>query len=157
MHVSSHGPAVAIALLLAACATGTQTASVPAVAPPPDSQGDVPASGYVLTADEQALDCKQLTGRMQVRILQLRSFEGGQRSTAVSRIAQTGATMVFGGSDYGTDPDKRRQRDLAVLEAYNKQLAVKKCRTFDLEAELKPHDDKNALPAPVPPAPKEKP
>ncbi len=155
MHIRRQALAAAIALLLGACATGSETGTVPAVAPPADSQGDVPASGYVLTADEQALDCKQLTGRMQVRILQLRDFDTRQKTTVVSRVAQTAASTVFGGTNYGTDPERRYARDRAVLEAYNKQLAAKKCRTFDLEAELKANPA-NSVPKPVAPAEKPK-
>jgi hypothetical protein len=39
-----------------------------------------------------------------------------------------------------------------MLEAYNKQLAVKNCKTYDLDAELKPKDFRETPNATIKPA-----
>jgi hypothetical protein len=43
---------------------------------------------------------------------------------------------VFGGSSAGADRDADYARERAKLEAYNRHLADKSCRTVDIEAEL---------------------
>jgi hypothetical protein len=97
-----------------------------------------PSGQYTLGPDELALDCKKLTGRMQVRILQIRDHNERSVGTGVARAAQQVAQPVFGGATYGARPDADVARDRAVLEAYNRQLAAKNCKTFDLDAELRP-------------------
>ncbi len=49
---------------------------------------------------------------------------------------QSLTTPIFGGTKEGVDPDGQYRKDRAMLEAYNRQLAVKQCKTFDLDAEL---------------------
>ncbi|MGH6815099.1 MAG: hypothetical protein ACREC6_05290 [Hyphomicrobiaceae bacterium] len=95
-----------------------------------------PDDGYTLSAEEQKLDCKQLIGRMQVRILQSRDASG--ETSGASRVMQEIVAPVLGGSSEGADPEVRHRRDRAMLEAYNRQLAAKKCATFNLDAELAP-------------------
>lgn len=118
-------------------------AEAPAIPKPATTGG-----GYSLTAEELALDCRKLTGRMQVRILQIRDYADRAGSTGLSHVVQTATTSVLGGTKEGTDPDGRYARDLAVLQAYNKQLAAKGCPTFNLEAELKPKSVKET-PSPL--------
>ena len=48
----------------------------------------------------------------------------------------------------GSDPEGQHRRDLAMLEAYNRQLASKNCKTFDLAAALKASDP-NSTPEPT--------
>ncbi|HXF53767.1 MAG TPA: hypothetical protein VNK52_06540 [Hyphomicrobiaceae bacterium] len=93
---------------------------------------------YELSQAELALDCRRLTGRMQVRILQLREHAQNAKSSEVARLAQQTLTPLTGGSLHGANPDLQYQRDLAMLHAYNRRLAEKKCPTFNLEAELQP-------------------
>jgi hypothetical protein len=93
---------------------------------------------YELSKAELALDCRKLTGKMQIRILQIRDYVQRAKTSTVSRLAQQGLTPIYGGTQYGADPDAQYRRDLAMLYAYNRQLAAKKCNTFDLDAELKP-------------------
>ncbi len=93
---------------------------------------------YQLSADELAMDCKRLTGRSAVRILQIRDYQFSEKSSAASRSAKQVVSPVFGGSTFGADPDAEYQRDRALLVAYNKRLADKGCRVFDLEKELQP-------------------
>lgn len=138
---------IAIALALSACA-----AAVPGYTPDLRQQqaearaeasraaaGTLKADGtYELGPEELALDCKKLSGRMQVRILQLRDAGERKRSTDIARGLQTASNAAFGGSSYGTDPDGEHRRDRAILNAYNRQLAAKGCKTYDLDAELRP-------------------
>jgi hypothetical protein len=123
---------------LAGCASSgaDQTASLLT----PVAASTTTASGYALSADEQDLDCKKLTGRMQIRILQIRDYNERHQASAFSRVLQSGVAAVTGGSNSGTDPDGDFSRDRAMLAAYNKQLAAKGCKTYDLDAELKPKD-----------------
>ena len=95
------------------------------------------APGYVLSDEEKGIDCKRLTGRMKIRILQLRDDRKRVRSSELSRSLHA-AQGQLGGSAAGSDPDGDAARDRAMLAAYNGQLAAKGCKTLDLEAELKP-------------------
>ncbi|NOT72974.1 MAG: hypothetical protein HOP09_17380 [Hyphomicrobium sp.] len=149
------------AMGLGACASsnGADTASL---LPPPSAQQSPPANVQpgdaanvapaVLSADEQALECKQLTGRMQIRILEIRDYNERNRTTIASRALQSGVGAVFGGSKSGLDPSGRYAQDRAMLDAYNKQLGVKGCKTYDLEAELKPQDFRVTPEAKIKPA-----
>lgn len=92
-----------------------------------------------MTAEEMELDCKKLTGRMAVRIVQVRDFQTRTQSTSLSRSIQTAVKPAYGGSGEGTDPDGRYARDRAMLDAYNQRLAEKNCANFDLNAELDPN------------------
>lgn len=92
---------------------------------------------YVLSDEEKGIDCKRLTGRMKIRILQIRDDRKRVRSSELSRSLHA-AQGQFGGSAAGSDPDGDAARDRAMLAAYNGQLAAKGCKTLDLEAELKP-------------------
>lgn len=93
---------------------------------------------YVLGPDELKLDCKKLTGRMQVRILQIRDHNQRQQPSTAGRSVQSAVQPIFGGTTRGMNPDGEFARDRAVLDAYNRQLAAKNCKTFDLDAELRP-------------------
>ena len=126
------------ALLLGACAS--QTASIaPTVSPVAETVSRLPSGGgYTLTAKELDLDCRTITGRMAVRIVQIRDFQTRTQATSLSRGLQTAAKPVYGGSGEGSDPYSRYTRDRAQLEAYNQRLAEKNCANFDLDAELAP-------------------
>ena len=136
------------AMLLGACAsqTGTITSSItpPAAAlrPTPVAAETVSrlpsAAGYRMSPEELALDCRKLTGRMAIRIVQIRDFQTRTRSTSLSRGIQQATKPAWGGSGEGSDPDARYSRDRAMLEAYNHRLAEKNCANFDLDAELAP-------------------
>jgi hypothetical protein len=128
--------APALLLVLASCTSSPPRDSAPAMAPAADSRQ--PEGGYVLSAQELALSCRKLTGRMQVRILQIRDYEQRAKPSPASRLAQQAATSLHGGSRHDIDPEAEYRRDRAMLEAYNRRLAAKNCKTFDLEAELKP-------------------
>jgi hypothetical protein len=108
---------------------------------------------YELSKSELELDCRKLTGRMQVRILQVRDYAKREKSSAIARITQQGTTQILGGTQHGANPDSQYQRDVAMLYAYNRQLAAKKCPTFNLETELQPQPVERT---PRPVAPKQK-
>ncbi len=138
--------------LLPACAgvdTGVLSPAAPALAAEPvavkpasssaaAAPGLQPDGTYVLSPSELALSCKKLTGRTVVRILQIRDYDLARKTSFASRQLQKVATPVLGGSGYGADPDADYRRDRAMIEAYNRRLAEKRCKTFDLVKELQP-------------------
>jgi hypothetical protein len=132
---------VAAAVLVGGCSgvgpEGNQLAKAPDA---PAQQNGASAGGYQLTAEERALDCKKLTGRMQVRILQNRGFD-----------ASKGQGSGFGSMFGVKSPTERNAQDRAQLQAYNAALSEKKCPTFDLTKELQQQDMK-VTPRPAPAA-----
>ena len=152
-------PVFVAAAFMAACASGAPDATTLSIAPAA-GPGDAPraATSTVAASDEGAsktepeLDCKKLTGRMQIRILEIRDFNERSQSTGLSRVLQSGVAAVTGGSTAGTDPSGQYATDRSMLDAYNKQLAAKGCKTYDLEAELKPKDFKETPNATIKPA-----
>lgn len=127
--------------MLGACASETGSVAPPSASLAPVAETVTrlpPAGGYQMKPEELALDCRKLTGRMAVRIVQIRDFQTRSRATSLSRGIQAAAKPAFGGSGEGSDPDARYARDRAMLEAYNRRLAEKNCANFDLDAELDP-------------------
>ncbi|MEM9026761.1 MAG: hypothetical protein AAGC70_00160 [Pseudomonadota bacterium] len=97
--------------------------------------------GYQLTTAEQKLDCRRLTGRMQVRILQIRDRMKAQPDTVLATVRSalsTTSRFIMSGSaaSNGYSAADRTKRDIEMLKAYNRTLANKNCATFDLNAEL---------------------
>ena len=135
---------LAALLLLASCA------AVPGYTPPPLEgshskskfgtaleSGDVGAEGrYEMSAAEKAMDCKRLTGSIQIGITRLRDPLGRQEPSAVSATAQKMASPLFGSSAKTADRQAVYARERAKLDAYNGELGAKGCRTIDIEAEL---------------------
>jgi hypothetical protein len=136
--------ALAALLLLAACA------AVPGYTPPPLEgtgskssfgkpleSGDVGANGrYEMSATEKEMDCKRLTGSIQITISRLRDPLGRKEPSAMSATAQKMATPLYGSSARTADRQGVYARERAKIEAYNAELAAKGCRTVDIEAEL---------------------
>jgi hypothetical protein len=135
---------LAVLLLLAACA------AVPGYTPPPfegtqdknkftkpmDS-GEVGAEGhYEMSAAERAMDCKRLTGSIQITITRLRDPLIRQQPSAMSSAAQTLSSPLYGSSGKGGDRQAVYARERAKLDAYNAELAAKGCKPVDIEAEL---------------------
>lgn len=87
------------------------------------------SGGYELSAEEQQFNCKKLTGRIQVRLLQLRGVDP-------AKDKGFGIGEMFGGKS----PTERYNRDRSQIDAYNAQLAKLNCATFDVEQELKSED-----------------
>lgn len=140
-----------IVLLLSACGGQTEPLHVEPVAAQPAAPQDAasipPApAGYTLTAAEAKLDCPRITGRMRVKIANMKSAVASPGASLVGRTMQGAAAPIMGFSTRGADPNADLQRERAQLEAYNKRLAEKKCKTLDLDAELRA-DVPNATPA----------
>ncbi len=103
---------------------------------------------YALNDEEKALDCKKLTGRMQVRLLQVRDFTSQSAPSGVSHALQSAAVMAGSKSTRGLDPSAEHATDRAQLQAYNQRLAELKCKTFNLDDELRPKPV-TATPTPI--------
>ncbi len=127
-------PVVCLALAAAGCAAKSGV-SIPVAGE--QAAPTQPAESYQLTAEEQGLDCKKLTGRMQVRILQERDYTYRRKASTASQTVQS-AVSTIGSSSRGLDPDAEHRKSVAQLEAYNARLAAKGCKTFDLAKELEP-------------------
>jgi len=108
--------------------------------------------GYALSASEKELSCKQLAGRMQVRILEIRDYNARMQSSGFSNLVQTAVSSTIGGPTRGTNPSGAYARDVAMLEAYNAELARKGCKSYDLAAELQPKDVRETPTAHIKPA-----
>ena len=67
-----------------------------------------------------------------------------KQPSMAARGLQALTTPIFGGTKEGVDPDAQYRKDIAMLHAYNQQLACMKCKTFDLEAELSCNGDFDA-------------
>lgn len=91
---------------------------------------------YVLSDQEQKLGCKQLSGSIQIRIEQMRVHASRPRPSEVSSAMQKTARPFIHGSERGVEPDADYARDKAQIIAYNEALKEKKCKSFDIEAEL---------------------
>lgn len=146
MKPATMAAAIAPSLLLLACSGGADLNTASLAHQPGDG------AAYALSADELAYDCKQLTGRMQIRLLAVRDYQNQSTTTIASRALQTGSAATFGGTTAGTDPDGAYARDVAMLEAYNRQLAAKDCNTYDLTDELQPKDYRATPTASIKPA-----
>ncbi len=136
---------LAVGVALAGCAGSSGSPSpaidLPVVSAQRGAAGaeSVPPAkgGYQLTEAESRLDCPRLTGQMKVRIANMRATYGARSGTAASQAVQSVVIPVFGGTRRGLDPDADLQLDRAKLEAFNRRLAEKKCRTLDIDAELR--------------------
>jgi hypothetical protein len=134
---------LAVLLALAACA-----AALPGYMPPPLSEnknklaqpmdsGDVGPDGrYHLGESEKAMDCKRMTGSMQITLSRLRDAGFREEPSAISSMAQSAVRPLFGGSGVGADRRELYARERAKLDAYNEELARRGCKTLDIDAEL---------------------
>jgi hypothetical protein len=142
MHVRYLLPAVA--LLVGACA-----AALPGYVPPPlkeakkgknlttQGSGDLAADGhYELSQADTERDCKRTLGSMQIIITRLKDPAFRNEPSAVSSTIQSGSAAVIGGTARGSDRQAEYDRERARLEAYNRLLATKNCKTMDIDAEL---------------------
>ena len=145
--MTSRRTAVFAALSISACVAAPMSGTsliLPAAAQ---------SGGYELSAAEQKLSCKQLSGRIQVRIMQIRDYGEHGGSSQLARGLQSAFSKTVGTSAKGVDPDGTHSQDLKMITAYNQQLAAKGCKSYNLDQELQkrdPHD----MPAATVPAPK---
>jgi hypothetical protein len=82
------------------------------------------------------MDCKRLTGSIQIGISRLKDPLGRQEPSVASSTAQKLATPLYGGSGKGGDRQAVYARERAKLDAYNRELAAKGCPMIDIDAEL---------------------
>jgi len=133
----------AAALLLGACA-----AALPGYVPPPlkekkstkligPASGDMTSEGtYELSELDKGRDCKRTLGSMQIIITRLKDPAFRVEPSVVSSTLQSGSAALSGGSTRGSDRQAEYARERARLEAYNRLLASKNCKTMDIDAEL---------------------
>jgi len=141
------GLAAMVSALTCAC-TSASTGGPPAIVDKPPLTGDAAGFTYQLSEKENAYGCKRLTGVMQVRILQMRGEQAHAKASLASRGMQTVSQSVFGGNPAAIDPEQQYTQDHAMLEAYNRQLAAKNCKTFDIAAEMKAPANAKSTPTP---------
>jgi hypothetical protein len=132
-----------VLLLLAGCA-----AAMPGYSPPPLSHndnkftkpmdsGNVGSDGrYHMSDSEKAMDCKRLTGSMQITLSRLKDTYGREPPSAMSSSVAQSVAPILGGSSFGSDREAVYARERAKLEAYNEELAARNCKTLDIDAEL---------------------
>jgi hypothetical protein len=102
-----------------------------------------------LTAEEKALDCRKLTGRLQVRLLELRGAEFKSEASGLSQSLRSAAsTLLF--TDTGKNAAQRAQQNRPMLDAYNGLLKEKGCASFDIDKELA---QRPSAPTPTPTVP----
>lgn len=111
-----------------------QRASAPSQAAP-QRPASIP---YKMTPADLALDCPRLTGRIRVRIRQIRASINDAPTSSLSRGLQAATVPVLGGSSFGIDPRADVASELGQVEAYNKRLNEKNCAAFDLDDVLAP-------------------
>ncbi|MGE0766551.1 MAG: hypothetical protein AB7L90_08820 [Hyphomicrobiaceae bacterium] len=144
--------ALFLAALVAGCA-----AAVPGYQPPtpkleklrnsmPKGGGFDDTGSYHLTDQELALDCKRLNGSITIKIKHMRASSGRVQPSVVASSAQAVTRPLVGGTTYGQNISADLRRDRARLDALNRQLAEKKCPTYDLDAELAQGNDKPPRP-----------
>ncbi len=151
---------MALAVPSAMAGAGEAKDQRPKISPtiiPNFNQPDLSArnNAYTMSADELKLDCKRLTGHMQIRIRQLRSTRNDTKTSALSRGMQQAVTPFVAGTTRGINPDGDNARDLSMLKAYNGQLKAKGCQAYDLDVDLAPgatHTPRPLAKAKAPPA-----
>lgn len=136
--------ALAAALALTACAAAT-----PGFVPPSSKTshmgkfGKVGESGkmdedgnYALSNAEKAMNCRRITGSMQITIARLKDSYGRADPSALASAMQKTVVPVLGGSTVGADRKAELARERAKLDAYNEKLVAQGCKPLDIDAEL---------------------
>jgi hypothetical protein len=104
---------------------------------------------YTLTPEEIALDCRKLTGRVQVRLLALRGEEYKVQPSSAAQSMRS-ATSAALGTDTAKNAAARAANDRPILDAYNKRLVELGCPSFDIGKEL---EARPSAPTPYPSIP----
>jgi hypothetical protein len=146
--------AVALPLTLVA---GTGSSSIIARAYAKSSRHDTGhGAGYQAPADDKKLNCKQLSGRVQVLILQLRGYGDRKQASGLARGLQSAFSATVGTTATGADPAGEHAADLKRLQDYNQRLVASGCNSYDLDYELKQTDPLVSPSARIPPPKKTK-
>lgn len=109
-----------------------------------------------LDKPDDKLTCKQITGRMQVKIMELRDFNSEKQASGLSRGIQSGLSATFGNLSHGTDPQGDYAAAIQKLHDYNQRLVAKNCKSYDLNTELAKKNSDDVPTPTIPPAKKAK-
>lgn len=133
--------AVAMAGAVSGCAgAGALSQGYAPESHPVETSANVnPDPGYKLSPEEAELDCKRLAGKVQIRILEFRSGLKPEESSAFARALASTSALVDG-TTAELSVTEAHKKDVAQLYAYNKQLADKNCRSFDIGKALASSD-----------------
>ncbi len=129
-----------LAAVMAGCASGVNSPDALSIAPAAGPNDATATVAEVVTRDEPVFDCKKLTGRMQIRILEMRSFATSSQTSGLSRSMHAAGKTVIGGPSAGIDPKGEHARDYTALEQYNRQLVSQDCRSFDIQKSIASQD-----------------
>ena len=140
---------VIIFLAVGGCLTGCASSGIVSDIQPSTVPRQVGTNGaYHLSKEERDLPCNKINGRIQLRILHLRHMNSGDTPSQISQsMRQTTNTIGVWSAPNSAATPKTRERDLALLQAYNRRLAELKCPTFDIKADLA-NRDVNHIPSP---------
>jgi len=101
------------------------------------TSGDVKADGkYELSKDELAMDCRRMTGSMKITINRLRDASNRKLGSGLAEAAHKTMPLITQGSTASADRQGSLARERAKLDAYNRQLAARNCKTLDIDEEL---------------------
>lgn len=98
--------------------------------------GSMEGGSYKLSETEKALDCRKITGSMQITISRLKDQAERPPPSSLSTTMKGTLAPLFGGSTFNADPQSEVARDRAKLQAYNQALREKGCTPMDVDAEL---------------------
>lgn len=93
------------------------------------------ASPIDTASNTEDVNCKRLSGNMQIRLLSLRSNPIGDATSALSKGIQSVVTSVMGGPQPAL-ADAEKTADYQRLKLDNARLKDAGCKTFDIEAAL---------------------
>lgn len=146
--------AVALSLALVAMVGSSPIISV---AYAKSSQQDTThGAGYQPPIDDKKMNCKQLSSRVQLLILQLRGYGDRKQASGLSRGLQSAFAATVGTTATGSDPEGQHSADLKKLQEYNQRLIASGCNSYDLDYELKQTDPLASPTARIPPPKKGK-
>jgi hypothetical protein len=129
---------IALALLISAATVDVTPVISVAYAKSAKETGH--GAGYQPPVDQSKLNCKQLSGRIQVLILQLRGDGDRKKPSALSLGLHSMFASTVGTTKTGSDPEGAQSADMKRLKDYNQRLAAMGCKSYDLDYELKQTD-----------------
>jgi hypothetical protein len=100
------------------------------------SSGEVKDGKYELSQDEMAMDCKRMTGSMKITIRRLSDAQTRTGGSALAEGTHKVMPLITQGSTASADRQSTMARERAKLDAYNRQLAARNCKTLDIDAEM---------------------
>lgn len=105
----------------------------------PQAANPVAADGtYVPTTKERSLNCRRLTGVLQIKIQQFRAEMSRLPTSRITTATEAAMAKPMAGGHVKPDTDSEHARDRARLVALNELMIEKKCGRFDLATALDP-------------------